>query len=123
MKQGLDSDIHPQTETAAQWLGINRATLAVLVIIGCLGLSEEIWASYLALHLANETASVLKAAQYVGVIAFAQNVLEGFGYIIGGSLAHRMGWHWRFRRFPWPSASPSCSAPIPRWASRSARCS
>lgn len=91
MKQGLDSDIHPQTETAAQWLGINRATLAVLVVIGCLGLSEEIWASYLALHLANETASVLKAAQYVGVIAFAQNVLEGFGYIIGGSLAHRMG--------------------------------
>ena len=91
MKQPLGSDIHPHTETAAQWLGINRATLGVLVVIGCLGLSEEIWASYLALHLANETASVLKAAQYVGVIAFAQNVLEGFGYIIGGSLAHRMG--------------------------------
>ena len=91
MKQPLGSDIHPHTETAAQWLGINRATLGVLVVIGCLGISEEIWASYLALHLANETASVLKAAQYVGVIAFAQNVLEGFGYIIGGSLAHRMG--------------------------------
>lgn len=85
------SDIRPKSETAAQWLGLNRATLAVLVVIGCLGLSEEIWASYLALHLANETASVLKAAQYVGVIAFAQNVLEGFGYIIGGSIAHRLG--------------------------------
>jgi len=87
----LGPETHPRRETAAQWLGINRATLAVLVVIGCLGLSEEIWASYLSLHLANETASVLKAAQYVGVIAFAQNVLEGFGYIIGGSVAHRMG--------------------------------
>jgi MFS family permease len=91
MTQPLGGGIRPQTETAAQWLGINRATLGVLVVIGCLGLSEELWASYLALHLANETASVLKAAQYVGVIAFAQNVLEGFGYLIGGSVAHRMG--------------------------------
>jgi MFS family permease len=78
-------------ETLAQWLGINRATLAVLAVIGCLGLSEEIWASYLALHLAEQTSSVLKAAQYVGLIAFAQSILEGFGYLIGGSLAHRMG--------------------------------
>jgi MFS family permease len=81
----------PQKETAAQWLGLNRATLAVLLVIGCLGLSEEIWASYLALHLADKTASVLQAAQFVGVIAFAQAVLEGFGYLVGGSLAHRMG--------------------------------
>lgn len=81
----------PPKETLAQWLGINRATLAVLAVIGCLGLSEEIWASYLALHLAGQTASVLKAAQYVGIIAFAQGILEGFGYLIGGSLAHRMG--------------------------------
>lgn len=78
-------------ETVAQWFGLNRATVGVLAVIGCLGLSEEIWASYLSLHLADETASVLKAAQYVGVIAFAQNLLEGFGYLIGGSLAHRMG--------------------------------
>ncbi len=81
----------PPQETLAQWLGINRATLAVLAVIGCLGLSEEIWASYLALHLAEQTSSVLKAAQYMGVIAFAQSLLEGFGYLIGGSLAHRMG--------------------------------
>jgi MFS family permease len=86
-----DLETPPRRETAAQWLGLNRATLAVLAVIGCLGLSEEIWASYLALHLANETASVLKAVQYIGVIAFAQNILEGFGYLIGGSLAHRMG--------------------------------
>ncbi len=78
-------------ETAAQWLGLNRATLGVLAMIGCLGLSEEIWATYLALHLADQTASVLKAAQYIGVIAFAQNLLEGFGYLIGGSLAQRLG--------------------------------
>lgn len=80
-----------QPESAAQWLGVNRATLGVLAVIGCLGLSEEIWASYLALHLADQTASVLLAAQYIGVIAFAQIVLEGFGYLIGGSLAHRLG--------------------------------
>jgi MFS family permease len=84
----------PPQETLAQWLGINRATLAVLAVIGCLGLSEEIWASFLALHLADQSASVLKAAQYVGVIAFAQSILEGCGYLIGGSLAHRMGPRW-----------------------------
>jgi len=27
----------------AEWLGINRATMAVLVVVGGLGLSEELW--------------------------------------------------------------------------------
>ena len=81
-------------DTAAQWLGLNRPTLAVLVVIGCLGLSEEIWASYLSLHLADKAGSVLEAARYVGWIAFAQNILEGFGYLIGGTLAHRLGARW-----------------------------
>lgn len=88
---GTPVDQPAPKETAAQWLGLNRATLGVLAMIGCLGLSEEIWATYLSLHLAQQTASVLKAAQYIGVIAFAQNLLEGFGYFIGGSLAQRMG--------------------------------
>jgi len=34
---------------------------------------------------------VLKAVQYIGVIGFARNLLEGFGYIIGGAVAHHMG--------------------------------
>jgi MFS family permease len=78
-------------ETAAQWLGLNRATFAVLVVIGCLGLSEEIWSNFLGIYLKEQTASVLKAAGYIGIIAAAKNLLEGFGYIIGGSIAHRMG--------------------------------
>ena len=31
------------------------------------------------------------AAVYMGFIAFAKNLLEGFGYIIGGTVAHKMG--------------------------------
>ena len=80
-----------QRETAAQWLGLNRATVAVLVVIACLGLSEEIWTQFLSVYLADLTGAVLKAAAYVGVIASVTNLLEGFGYIIGGTLAHRLG--------------------------------
>ena len=78
-------------KAAADWLGLNRATLAVLVVIGCLGLSEEIWSTYLALYLKDLTGAVLKAAAYTGFILSAQNLLEGFGYILGGHIAHRMG--------------------------------
>ena len=76
------------------WLGINRSTLAVLVIIGGLGLAEEIWRNFLAIYL-KETATsidqVLDAAKYMGLFAALVNLLEGFGYMIGGSLAHRLG--------------------------------
>jgi MFS family permease len=81
----------------ADWFGLNRATLAVLAVIGCLGLSEEIWRNFLALHLRDEilaagtARATAEAAFYVGVIAFGTNLLEGFGYIIGGSVAHRLG--------------------------------
>jgi len=66
-------------------------------VIGCLGLSEEIWSNFLSLHLRDEAAAidparaVVSAALYTGVISAGKNLLEGFGYIIGGSLAHRMG--------------------------------
>jgi hypothetical protein len=84
-------------ESIAGWLGLNRATVAVLVVIGCLGLSEEVWSNFLSLHLKDRAAAVgamnavTTAAVYMGVIAFAKNLLEGFGYIIGGTIAHRMG--------------------------------
>jgi MFS family permease len=87
----------PRRETLAEWLGLNRATLAVLVVIGCLGLSEEIWSNFLSLHLRDRltaltpAGAVLEAATLMGFIAFARNLLEGFGYIIGGSVAHRLG--------------------------------
>ena len=80
-----------QRETVAQWLGLNRATLAVLAVIGCLGLSEEIWSNFLSIYFKDLTGAVHKAVAYIGVIAFAKNLLEGFGYIIGGTVAHRLG--------------------------------
>ena len=84
----------PPKESLAQWLGLNRPALAVLVVIGCMGLSEEVWSSYLSLHLADASGSILKAVYYIGWIAFAQNILEGFAYILGGNLAHRLGPRW-----------------------------
>jgi MFS family permease len=84
-------------ESVASWLGLNRATVAVLVVIGCLGLSEEVWSNFLSLHLKDRADAVhamnaaATAAVYMGFIAFAKNLLEGFGYIIGGTVAHRMG--------------------------------
>ena len=83
--------------TVADWLGLNRATLAVLAVIGCLGLSEELWSNFLSLHLRDEAAAagashaVAAAAVYMGFIAFAKNLLEGAAYIAGGTLAHRLG--------------------------------
>jgi len=81
----------PPRESVASWLGLNRATLAVLAVIGCLGLSEEIWSNFLSLYFKDLTASVLKAAAFIGFVSSAKNLLEGFGYIIGGTVAHRMG--------------------------------
>ena len=86
-----------KTESIAGWLGINRATLAVLIVIGGLGLSEEIWRNFLAIQLkdsvtgVNQAAQVLNAAKYMGIFAVLVNLLEGFGYIIGGTVAHRLG--------------------------------
>ena len=80
-----------QRESVASWLGLNRATLAVLVVIGCLGLSEEIWSNFLSIYFKDLTDAVPKAALFVGFTSSAKNLLEGFGYIIGGSVAHRMG--------------------------------
>lgn len=81
----------------ADWWGLNRATLAVLAVIGFLGLSEELWSNFLSLHLKDQAAAkdathaVFTAAKYMGVIAFGKNLLEGFAYIIGGRVAHRLG--------------------------------
>jgi MFS transporter len=94
-----DADRAPvgRKETVAEWFGLNRATVAVLVVIGCLGLSEEIWSNFLGIHLTDQLkavsrhAAVLEAVTLVGIIAFAKNLLEGFGYIIGGTVAHKMG--------------------------------
>src|SRR5215831_10102980 len=81
----------PARESIAQWFGLNRSTVAVLVVIGCLGLSEEIWSNFLSIYFKDLTGAVYKAAAFVGFVSSAKNLLEGFGYIIGGSVAHRMG--------------------------------
>jgi len=76
---------------AADWLGINRATLGVLAAVGGLGLSEEIWRNFLALHLNIRTGEVSNAIGWMGVYAFLVNLAEGFGYILGGAFAHKLG--------------------------------
>jgi len=87
----------PTRAAVADWLGLNRATLGVLAVIGCLGLSEELWSNFLALHLRDEAAArgaahaVASAAMYMGFIAFAKNLVEGVAYIAGGTVAHRLG--------------------------------
>src|ERR1041385_3621212 len=81
----------------ADWLGLNRATVAVLVVIGFLGLSEEVWSNFLPLHLKKEVAgsdpdsAFVAAVLYMGLISSIRNLLEGFGYVIGGTVAHKMG--------------------------------
>jgi MFS family permease len=75
----------------AGWLGINRAMMAVLVVTAGMGLSEEIWRNFLSLHLKDTTGGVLEAAKYMGIFAVLVNLLEGFGYIIGGKVAHHLG--------------------------------
>ncbi len=69
----------------------------MLAVIGCLGLSEEIWSNFLSLHIkdlvptADPGKAVVVAVIITGVISSAKNLLEGFGYIIGGTVAHRLG--------------------------------
>jgi hypothetical protein len=111
-KDGVDPIT--KKESLAGWLGINRATLGVLVVVGGLGFAEEIWRNFLAIHLkdsvtgVNQAARVLEAAKYMGIVAFFVNLFEGFGYIIGGKVAHRLG----ARSALIVSAAPSgCSAP------------
>ncbi len=81
----------PFVRSTAEWLGINRAMAAVLVVTAGMGLSEEIWRNFLSLHLRDTTGGVLTAAKYMGIFAMFVNLMEGFGYIIGGQVAHRLG--------------------------------
>ncbi|MBI5536099.1 MAG: MFS transporter [Deltaproteobacteria bacterium] len=90
----MDKQDTTSPRNAASWLGINRATLAVLVVTAGLGMSEEVWRSFLAIHLkdtAQGVDQVLAAAKYMGLFAALVNLMEGFGYMVGGAVAHRMG--------------------------------
>lgn len=73
------------------WLGINRSTLAVLAVVGGLGLSEELWRNFLAIHLNLRTGDLARTVGYMAAYAFCLNLAEGFGYILGGAFAHRLG--------------------------------
>jgi len=93
----------PETreESLASWLGLNRATVAVLVAVAGLGLAEELWRNFFGVHLLelgaggslkNITPEELTATIfYLAVYTLFVNFLEGFAYIIGGTVAHRMG--------------------------------
>lgn len=75
----------------ADWLGINRAALGVLVVVGGLGLSEEIWRNFLSIYLNVKTGDLAKAVGYMGIYSFLENLVEGLGYFLGGTFAHRLG--------------------------------
>jgi len=81
----------PPRESLASWLGINRAMLAVLVLTAGLGLSEEIWRGFFGPYLKSITRNLDMAAGLMGIFSCLVNLLEGFGYVIGGTVAHRMG--------------------------------
>lgn len=97
---GVGEEPREQPSALAAWLGLNRATVAVLVAIGGLGLAEEIWKPFMPLHLKDAARqlvppgggdALLEAVKYTAILAFCVNLLEGFGYIIGGAVAHRLG--------------------------------
>jgi hypothetical protein len=94
MRTGSD---RTSLSAAADWFGLNRATVAVLAVIGFFGLNEELWSNFLALHLrdqaeaTNAPNAMFTAVKYMALIAFGKNLLEGFAYIIGGRIAHKLG--------------------------------
>jgi MFS family permease len=68
-------------------LGLNRQTVALLAALFLVGLGEELWNPYLPKYLQTLGASVL----VIGLWSAAKNLLEGFQFWAGGSLAHRLG--------------------------------
>ncbi len=76
------------------FFGLNRSTVGVLVVVGGLGLTEELWRNFLAIYLNVRSGDLLRAAGYMGAYAFFENLAEGFGYILGGTFAHRLGARW-----------------------------
>lgn len=81
----------PASSQGAAWLGINRTTGALLVVLAALGMAEEVWRQFLPLYLNVTLDDIGKTIAYVGVFACLTNLLEGVGYIVGGRVAHRMG--------------------------------
>jgi len=87
----------------ADWLGLNRPAAAVLVVIGGFGLAEETWANFVSLYVRDHSqaaragdpaGAVVQAAMVMGVVAAAKNLLEGAGYVAGGTIARRCGPRW-----------------------------
>lgn len=100
-----NSRVSARVTRVADWLGLNRAAAAVLAVIGLLGLAEEIWGNFLSLYIRDQSqaaragdaaGAVLEAALVMGVVASLKNLLEGAGYVAGGTLAHRLGPRWAF---------------------------
>ncbi|MBI3269462.1 MAG: MFS transporter [Planctomycetes bacterium] len=81
----------PRDEGLAGWLGLNRAMLAVLVMTAGLGLSEEVWRGFFGPYLKHLTQNLESAVGLLGLFSAALNLVEGVAYVVGGSLAHRLG--------------------------------
>ncbi len=100
-----NSRVSARVSRVGDWLGLNRAAAAVLAVIGLLGLAEEIWGNFLGLYIRDRSqaartgdaaGAVVEAAMVMGVVASLKNLLEGAGYVAGGTLAHRLGPRWAF---------------------------
>jgi MFS family permease len=72
---------------AADALGLNRQTAALLAALFLVALGEELWSPYLPKYLHTLGATVL----VIGLWSAGKNLLEGFQFWAGGSLAHGLG--------------------------------
>ena len=79
------------TPAPAGPFGLNRATVAALVTIGGLGLSEHLWRGFLGPYLSTVTGGLGPAACGVAAFSAVLSLLEAPAYIVGGSAAHRWG--------------------------------
>lgn len=75
----------------AAFFGINRGTLSLLVAIGGLGLSEEVWRGFFGPYLKQLTTSLGDAVLYMGVFSSISLLIESAAFFIGGNVAHGMG--------------------------------
>ena len=71
----------------AEFLGINAQTGALLLAILFVGIGEELWLPFVPKYIKASGGTIFTVALYAAGI----NLLEGFYFFLGGSLAERFG--------------------------------
>jgi MFS family permease len=82
-----NQNAEPARARIVRALGLNRQTGALLAALFLVGLGEELWSPYLPKYLQALGASVF----IIGLWSAGKNLLEGFQFWAGGSLAHKLG--------------------------------